>query len=568
MSQYKKNISLYDTNTAGDVEFIGNDIQISGSFWTMVYVALFGGNPDGNTQDKKLEGEINTDYWANNLLYPNNLDKQINSRLEKLLKTISLSSNNLTKIERVAKDDLKYLEYLGTIEVEASILDTDKLKLYIYITQGENVIADAEIIWENSKKENILINSEVSNVSYDYIELYVNGDVTYTLKGTGSIFIDNGDGTSSIETLSESGITIEKSYTENFIIKIYNFENVTSFQCNSSSLYDIENLIRNFTELIVLDISGTSIESAEFNEFINLEEFYISESSYVIDTNESVFSTVGGLKIFEANNSVINSLDYFTRKYNSLEEVYMQSNELDYIPYLYDTNPFESLRIIDLSNNYFETPPRLGQNSLRELSSPVEQLILRSNSLTGTGETSAEWKNLLPYLKGVSSIINLSDNEYNSDDLDTILYNIAEYNNNIDGMTIDISENAVPGDCIKFLEIIHGGKGYEIGNVLNVTSSEFGGSSSEIMVVDVDDNGGIIEASVILPGSGYYAVELTTLSGSGQDAVIMCYSSRVYLEKHGATVISDAVNDVVIPPDETIVHYEEFLKYEEDFIIW
>lgn len=157
MTVYKKNISLFETNQCGDYEFIGNDIQVTGSIWTMVYVALFGGNRYGHSQDTVIDGELNYDYWANKLFYPNNPDQQVNSRLEKLLSSIALVSGNLTRIERVALEDLQYLSYIGKITVDASIIDNDSLKLNILFLEGTEVIADAEIIWSQTKDESVII---------------------------------------------------------------------------------------------------------------------------------------------------------------------------------------------------------------------------------------------------------------------------------------------------------------------------------------------------------------------------------------------------------------------------
>lgn len=148
------NISLYENGSGGDFEFVGNDIQMTGALWTMVYIALFGGNPNNSTKQTKV-GEFNKDYWANNLLYPNNTEKQVNSEFENTIRNNALSSANLTLFERVAIEDLKSIDYVGKFYVNCYIESEDRLRTIINVVKQDGSTENAEIIWNATVIESI-----------------------------------------------------------------------------------------------------------------------------------------------------------------------------------------------------------------------------------------------------------------------------------------------------------------------------------------------------------------------------------------------------------------------------
>lgn len=130
-------LAIVETNNGGDIQLNGQDLAIVRSHENDVYLALFGGNVEGVTALVSIEAEM-VDYWANQLLFQAEGDKQYNSITEKTLNTVALSSAGRLKIENAVKEDLKFLSDAGAeVNVEVSIPSTNTVQIKVEVQYNE-----------------------------------------------------------------------------------------------------------------------------------------------------------------------------------------------------------------------------------------------------------------------------------------------------------------------------------------------------------------------------------------------------------------------------------------------
>ena len=154
-------LKLIETGSGGDLIFSGGDIQLTSEIYNQPYLGRFGGNKKASTNDQFLENEERSDYWGNILFLSNNTNEQFNSRFEKSLNEIELSSSGRIKLERIATEDLNYLDGLSTHESEVVIESVDRIKLIDSITNKDNT--KFSYIWNEAKDEIIDDNSTYIN---------------------------------------------------------------------------------------------------------------------------------------------------------------------------------------------------------------------------------------------------------------------------------------------------------------------------------------------------------------------------------------------------------------------
>jgi len=134
----------YENGTGGDLVLKGNDLDTTESFVNMIYIAWFGGNIDDN-------------WWGNDLLMENDKSIQFNSELEKALQTIELSSQGRTQIENIAKEDLVFLQEIADIDVSVSIPTVDTIQIDVILIRKENLQKEEySFMWDSLKNEVIL----------------------------------------------------------------------------------------------------------------------------------------------------------------------------------------------------------------------------------------------------------------------------------------------------------------------------------------------------------------------------------------------------------------------------
>jgi phage gp46-like protein len=128
-------LQIVETGNGGDLMMIGGDLaQVSG--WeNMVYLALFGGNVEANTDPARPENTQDFSWWGNALLMPNQPGLQFNSNTERVLKSVGLTSGNLPAIQNAVNADLAFMNDFAKVSITVSIIGVDKVKLDIVVKE-------------------------------------------------------------------------------------------------------------------------------------------------------------------------------------------------------------------------------------------------------------------------------------------------------------------------------------------------------------------------------------------------------------------------------------------------
>jgi len=124
----------------GDIQKVGNDLAVVYGRENHVYMGFFGGNVEESTPAVDNPNRKAKDYWANSLLFKNDLIRQYNSTVERTLKEIQLNSAGRIKLENAAKYDLLFLTNQGvqvTVSVTFPALNTVKIDVRTIYTDGE-----------------------------------------------------------------------------------------------------------------------------------------------------------------------------------------------------------------------------------------------------------------------------------------------------------------------------------------------------------------------------------------------------------------------------------------------
>lgn len=145
---------LHETGNGGDLQLKGNDLDVSGSIFNQIYMALFGGNPSASTTGEELVTEQRQDWWANSLVYQDLPELQQNSTLERVLNEVALNSSGRLQIEEAVKNDLAFLKDVAEISIETRITDIDRVEIRILAQEPDNEQKQEFIfIWDATKQE-------------------------------------------------------------------------------------------------------------------------------------------------------------------------------------------------------------------------------------------------------------------------------------------------------------------------------------------------------------------------------------------------------------------------------
>lgn len=133
-----------------DILYNGNDFILSktkgveetDSLVNMIILGIFGGNVEASEPISRKEDEIINSYWGNSHGYNEN------SKTERFLRSLVLSSSTPKKVEQVVLSDLEYLNEHLNIECEVSIPYRDRLQIDIYISRKkEKRTSKMSIVW-------------------------------------------------------------------------------------------------------------------------------------------------------------------------------------------------------------------------------------------------------------------------------------------------------------------------------------------------------------------------------------------------------------------------------------
>jgi len=147
---------VIETGNGGDIVLNGNDLVTINGFENMPYIGMFGGNVEQSTTQNQtiIAGEQQFDWWGNSLLMFNNPIIQYNSTLERILKTISITSSARETIKRAVMEDLRFFQSIGRLTVDVSITGIDRIHILIRIQQPNNVTLNEFLyIWNSTNEE-------------------------------------------------------------------------------------------------------------------------------------------------------------------------------------------------------------------------------------------------------------------------------------------------------------------------------------------------------------------------------------------------------------------------------
>ena len=144
----------------GDLIRSGKDLKVIYGFENMPLLALWGGNKEQSTHNKRNPNEQNFDWWGNALM-PNNPETQMNSATERVMHIVPLNSFGRLQIEAAIKDDLRFMKPFANVTVATEIIATDVLKINIKIIRPDNLEEKQFIfVWDKTKDELDMISNE------------------------------------------------------------------------------------------------------------------------------------------------------------------------------------------------------------------------------------------------------------------------------------------------------------------------------------------------------------------------------------------------------------------------
>ncbi len=96
-------VLLSNTADGGEIEAIAGQITVDEGLRTAVFISLFGGNEDdsGDEADKPRE------FWGNKI--ETDATKKLRSRTGNLLRSIAITSGNLSLIQDAVAQDLQWM---------------------------------------------------------------------------------------------------------------------------------------------------------------------------------------------------------------------------------------------------------------------------------------------------------------------------------------------------------------------------------------------------------------------------------------------------------------------------
>lgn len=146
------NKSIYEDGNGGQTIQRNNEIVQTRGLGILAYLEMFGGNVEAETQKENNPGELHLDWWGNDSNL--NSDTWINSRTEKVLRGIELSSSSIYTIKSAIQYDLKNLERYGKITINVTLPSLNTVKIDITIEEpSKKTEQRLTIVWNATRNE-------------------------------------------------------------------------------------------------------------------------------------------------------------------------------------------------------------------------------------------------------------------------------------------------------------------------------------------------------------------------------------------------------------------------------
>ena len=150
----KQFLKIVETLDGGDLVLKGNDLEATDSLLNQPYPALFGGNVIQGTDEVDPNTQGRGDWWANEMLFRNEINSQNNSKFERALNTTPLNSEGVALLEEIALSDLSYLSDLADISVDIHVEAANRARIEIKIIELESLTSQIYVyLWDSTKLE-------------------------------------------------------------------------------------------------------------------------------------------------------------------------------------------------------------------------------------------------------------------------------------------------------------------------------------------------------------------------------------------------------------------------------
>ena len=155
---------MTELGNGGELVQNTNDLAVIFGFENVPYLACFGGNLKQSTPVVRDASQQSFDWWANNLLMPNETLIQFNSETERALNTYPLTSSGRIAIENAIKTDLQVMNDYVEVTVQTQITSDDRLEASITLLKPNNLQSITLIyIWDATMQELSIVPLAVGN---------------------------------------------------------------------------------------------------------------------------------------------------------------------------------------------------------------------------------------------------------------------------------------------------------------------------------------------------------------------------------------------------------------------
>lgn len=143
-------VMVFESGSGGEWNLKANDVEYISGLTNQVYLALFGGNIEQNTDEGLADVEQRHDYWANAFILD---EHQYNSTFERTIMNVALNSAGVSKLENAASEDLKYLEAYADIAISGAVTGLGKFELTVQLDEPSGISTKLKFIWDATKNE-------------------------------------------------------------------------------------------------------------------------------------------------------------------------------------------------------------------------------------------------------------------------------------------------------------------------------------------------------------------------------------------------------------------------------
>lgn len=148
-----KDISIFESGSGGDLLIINDDLTLTNLLFQIVYLSLFGGNIEASTLGNERPGVVRDDWWANSLLFKDQIEQQMNSQTEMTLNKVALNSSGRLLIQDSVRNDLRHMATFADVSSDVILNELNKVQIIVRLNQYQNKeINEFEFIWDNVEK--------------------------------------------------------------------------------------------------------------------------------------------------------------------------------------------------------------------------------------------------------------------------------------------------------------------------------------------------------------------------------------------------------------------------------